>query len=125
MGVGSVVGAGTGVGRWVGGATGTGVAAAGGIWKLLTSYTSLVTKFNIYLLVIEVVVTVVMVIYNYIKYELHAPSSEYTDMPSLLFESKTTSNGVRIIKYNAVTEPYRGTSAETRFAETRPSAVTP
>ena len=86
----------------------TGEAAAGGIWKLLTSYTSLVTKFNIYLLVIEVVVTVVMVIYNYIKDELHAPSSEYTDMPSLLFESKTTSNGVRIIKYNAVTEPYRG-----------------
>ena len=86
----------------------TGVAAAGGIWKLLTGFTSLVTKFNIYLLVIEVVVAIVMALYGLIKDELHEPSSEYTDMPSLLFESKTTSNGVRIVKYNAVTEPYRG-----------------
>ena len=86
----------------------TGVAAAGGFWAFLTSATSLVTKVNLYLLVIELVITIVCVIYKLVKDELHVPSSEYTDMPSLLFDSKTTSAGVRVVKYSAVMEPYRG-----------------
>ena len=86
----------------------TGVAAAGGFWAFLTSATSLVTKVNLILLAIELVVTIVCVIYKLVKDELHMPSSEYTDMPSLLFDSKTTSGGIRVIKYNAVMEPYRG-----------------
>lgn len=90
----------------------TGVAAAGGFWAFLTSATSLVTKINIYLLLIEIVITVVCAVYKWISDELHVPSSEYTDMPSLLFDSKTTSNGVRVVKYNAVTEPYRGRIAD-------------
>ena len=86
----------------------TGVAAAGTFWSLLTSYSSIITKLNIYLLIAEVVITIVVFLYNYVKNELHDPSSDYTDMPSLLYESKKTSNGVRVVKYNAVTEPYRG-----------------
>ena len=90
----------------------TGVAAAGGFWAFLTSATSIVTKINIYLLLIELVITIVCAVYNWISSELHKPSSDYTDMPSLLFESKTTSGGVRVVKYNAVTEPYRGRLAD-------------
>lgn len=86
----------------------TGVAAAGGFWAFLTSATTLVTKINLYLLIIELVITIVCVIYKLIKDELHVPSSEYTDMPSLLFDSKATSAGIRVVKYSAVMEPYRG-----------------
>ena len=86
----------------------TGVAAAGGFWAFLTSATSIVTKVNLILLAIELVVTIVIAIYKLVQNELHVPSSEYTDMPSLLFDSKTTSGGIRVIKYNAVMEPYRG-----------------
>ena len=86
----------------------TGVAAAGGFWAFLTSATSFVTKVNLILLAIEIVVTIAIAIYKLVRNELHVPSSEYTDMPSLLFDSKTTPAGVRVVKYNAVMEPYRG-----------------
>ena len=84
-----------------------GIAAAKGFWGVLSSVTSFVSKINIYLLIIEVVITIAMFIYKYVKNELHVPSSDYTEMPSLLFESKSTSFGVRVVKYNAIREPYR------------------
>ena len=85
-----------------------GIAAATGFWAGLSSVTSFITKINLYLLLIEVVITVALFIYKFVKNELHVPSSEYTEMPSLLFESKNTSLGVRVVKYNAIREPYRG-----------------
>ncbi|MBQ1503272.1 MAG: hypothetical protein IIZ35_04640, partial [Clostridia bacterium] len=85
-----------------------GIAAATGGWAALSSVTSIITKLNIYLLIAEVVITIVLFVYKFFKNELHVPSSEYTEMPSLLFEAKNTSGGVRVVKYNAVREPYRG-----------------
>ncbi len=85
-----------------------GIASAGGFWAGLSTVTSFISKLNIYLLIAEIVITIALFIYKTVKNELHVPSSEYTDMPSLIFESKSTSFGVRVVKYNAIQEPYRG-----------------
>ena len=88
------------------------VASCSGFWSGLTSLTSVLGTITTVILVIEIVVAIGVFLYNKISEELHVPSSDYTEMPTIVYESKTTSRGNLITKYNAVWEPYRGRVAD-------------
>lgn len=89
------------------------VSSLGGMWWFLASVNAFAGYVGLAILIINIVVAICSWVYGLISDELHVPSSEYTEMPTILYESFDTSKGVRLMKYNTVWLPNDGRVCDT------------
>ena len=89
-----------------------GIAAAVGFWAGFAKFSSILGTITSLAWYIEIGIIIITAIVVAVKNELHVPSSDYTEMPGLIYESKMVGGENTLVKYSAVTEPYRGRLAD-------------
>ena len=89
------------------------VASQSAMWAFLAGLSTVLSYIGLITTLITIAKAIITWVYGLIQEELHVPSSDYTHMPTMLYESFDTSKGTRLMKYSAVWLPNDGRVCDT------------